>query len=183
MESTLQRSWWVYLLQGLVTAIFGLATIAWPGLTVFTLVLLFGTFAVIVGVSRLTTSVRNREESGWRLLALLGVASIGVGVLAFAWPAATGLVVLYMIGAHAIINGVAAVWRTVANWGKVQGGWLTLLGGVGAIAFGILAFVWPGATALTLTWLIGLYAITSGVLEMVSAFAVRRMEGWSPDFP
>jgi len=42
--------------------------------------------------------------------------------------------------------------------------WLTLLGGVAAIAFVyvFVAFAWPGATELTLTWLIGLSAIMLG---------------------
>lgn len=177
MQSTLDRSWWAYFLQGLVTMMFGLAALAWPGVTVFTLLILFGIFAVMVGASRLTTSLRNRREPGWWLVALFGVAGIGVGVLAFAWPAATGLVLLYLIGAHAIINGVAAFLRAITNRDIVQARLLTLLGGVAAIAFGIMAFIWPGATALTLTWLIGLYAIIFGVTEMVAAFAVRRMEG------
>lgn len=179
MESASSKSWWVYLLQGAATTIFGLAALAWPGITVFTFIILFGVFAVMVGTSRLATSLRNRQESGWWLVPLSGIAGIGVGLLAFAWPAATGLVLLYMIGAHALINGVAAVWRTVANLGQGQGGWLTLLGGVAAIAFGFLAFAWPGATALTLTWLIGVYAIVFGVSEMISSFAVRRTDGRS----
>ena len=51
---------------------------------------------------------------------------------------------------------------------------MTLLSGIAGIAFGVLAFLWPGATALTLAWLIGIYAVIFGVSEIVSSFLIRR---------
>jgi len=48
--------------------------------------------------------------------------------------------------------------------------WLVALRGVAAVIFGILAFVWPKITLLTLIWLYGVYAIINGVLALVQAF-------------
>jgi len=48
--------------------------------------------------------------------------------------------------------------------------WLVALRGVAAIVFGILAFVWPKITLLTLVWLYGAYAFIHGVLALVQAF-------------
>jgi uncharacterized membrane protein HdeD (DUF308 family) len=50
------------------------------------------------------------------------------------------------------------------NW------WLLLLRGLAAIAFGVLAFFWPGLTLITLTWLWGAYATTDGVIAIWAAF-------------
>ena len=176
MDSTLRKSWWVHLLQGLVTALFGLATLTWPQITLFSLIVLFGAFAVAVGVSRLALSWRTRNESGWWLVLLSGIASVAAGILALAWPGLTALVLLFMIGAHALFAGVAAVWQSVRYGSAAKGRWLTLLIGIAAIVFGVLAFAWPGATALTLTWLIGIYALVFGVSEMVSSLVTKRAE-------
>ena len=56
------------------------------------------------------------------------------------------------------------------NW------WLLLLRGIAAIAFGVLAFIWPGLTLLTLTFMWGFYAIADGVLALWAAIASKGGE-------
>jgi uncharacterized membrane protein HdeD (DUF308 family) len=50
------------------------------------------------------------------------------------------------------------------NW------WLLLLRGIAGIAFGVLAFFWPGLTLVALTLLWGAYALTDGVIAIWAAF-------------
>jgi uncharacterized membrane protein HdeD (DUF308 family) len=60
---------------------------------------------------------------------------------------------------------VSAQLTTLAeNW------WLLLLRGLAAIAFGAIAFFWPGITLVALTYLWGAYAIADGVIAMAAAF-------------
>jgi uncharacterized membrane protein HdeD (DUF308 family) len=54
-----------------------------------------------------------------------------------------------------------------------QNWWLLLLRGVAAIAFGILAFSWPGLTLLTLTLLWGAYTLSDGILALWAAIAAK----------
>ncbi len=49
-----------------------------------------------------------------------------------------------------------------------QNWWLVVLRGVLAILFGILAFVWPGITWLTLIIIFGVYAIIDGAVAVVT---------------
>jgi uncharacterized membrane protein HdeD (DUF308 family) len=51
--------------------------------------------------------------------------------------------------------------------------WLIGLRGVLAIIFGVLAFIWPGLTALVLVFMFGIYAVFDGVLTLASAFRAR----------
>ena len=176
MDATSRKSRWVYLLQGIVTVLFGIATLTWPGITFFTLVLLFGAFAVVVGFTQLATSLTNRQEPGWWLGLITGLVSVAAGIGAFIWPGMTALVLLYIIGAHALFAGLVALWQAVRSWRSVARMLLSLLRSIAAIAFAILAFAWPGATALTLTWLIGVYALVFGVAEIISSFVVKGAE-------
>ena len=54
--------------------------------------------------------------------------------------------------------------------GLARNWWAVLLRGVAAIAFGVLAFIWPGATILALTLLWGAFALVDGVLSLWAAF-------------
>lgn len=174
LDSVAQKSWWVVLLQGIITILFGVGALAWPGLTLFTLLLLFGIFAILVGVARIVTALVNRDESGWWLVLTVGIASVAMGIFVFIWPGLTGLLLLYVIGVQAILFGVSTLWRMVTHWRTAEDKWLALLSGPASIAFGVLVFGWPGASALTLAWLIGIYAVVFGVSEIVSSFLIRR---------
>jgi uncharacterized membrane protein HdeD (DUF308 family) len=49
------------------------------------------------------------------------------------------------------------------NW------WMLLLRGICALAFGILAFVWPGMTLVTLILFYGAFAFVDGIFALVAA--------------
>ena len=63
-----------------------------------------------------------------------------------------------------------ALRELAENW------WLLLLRGIAAIAFGALAFIWPGLTLLALTLMWGFYAIADGVLALWAAIASKGGE-------
>ena len=58
----------------------------------------------------------------------------------------------------------ALLGKLAENW------WLLLLRGLAAIAFGVIAFLWPGITLVALTYLFGIYAIVDGVVAIWAAF-------------
>jgi uncharacterized membrane protein HdeD (DUF308 family) len=63
-----------------------------------------------------------------------------------------------------------ALRELAENW------WLLLLRGIAAIAFGVLTFIWPDLSLLTLTYMWGIYAIADGVLALLAAIAGRDGE-------
>ena len=67
MLHMLARNWWALALRGLVAVIFGLLTIALPGITLVTLVLLFGAYALVDGVFNVIAVFRTPSHH-WALL-------------------------------------------------------------------------------------------------------------------
>jgi len=109
----------------------------------------------------------------WWALVLRGIAGVIFGVLTFMFPAMTLAVLIILFGAYAIVDGVfnlvaAIVGRTGQPW------WHLVLEGIVSIAAGVIAFAWPGLTALALLWVIAGWAIITGVLEIVAAIRLRK---------
>ncbi|GIF00828.1 HdeD family acid-resistance protein [Paractinoplanes rishiriensis] len=113
----------------------------------------------------------------WWAVALRGVAAILFGVLALVWPGITVFALVIVFGAYALADGV---FTLAAAFGNRDGdrrrgnrAWLFARGIAGILA-GIIAFAWPGITALALLWVIALWAMVTGVLDIVAAFQLRK---------
>lgn len=110
----------------------------------------------------------------WWVIALRGAVAILFGVLAFAWPGVTLSALVLLFGAYALVDGVAAVVVGLKDYGEKERWWATLLGGLVSLGAGIVTFMMPGLTALTLLTLIAIWAVMRGVFEIVAAIRLRK---------
>jgi uncharacterized membrane protein HdeD (DUF308 family) len=170
-----RQNWWMWALRGLTAVLFGMATLAWPGMTLVMLIWLFGANALVGGFFTLVSAVKHREEyKQWWVLLLSGVVSLGAGLVAYFNPALTGLALLYVIAAWAVVTGALEIISAI-RWHKViEHTGLFLVSGVVSVLFGFSAMAFPGAGALSILWLIGAYSIAFGALLISFAFRVRH---------
>lgn len=176
MVATLVRSWWVIALRGVFAIIFGVLTLLWPGLTLRVLILLFGSYALVNGIFTVIGGLRARgENQRWMVMLLQGIAGIILGLLTFFYPGATAFALLYLIAAWAILTGIFEIVAGVMLRRVISGEWLTIIGGVASVIFGLLLIFFPGAGALSLVWLIGTYALVLGILLILLAFRLRSL--------
>ena len=110
----------------------------------------------------------------WWVIALRGAVAILFGVLAFAWPGVTLSALVLLFGAYAVVDGVAAVVVGIKDYGERERWWATLLGGLVSLGAGIVTFMMPGLTALTLLTLIAIWAVMRGIFEIVAAIRLRK---------
>jgi uncharacterized membrane protein HdeD (DUF308 family) len=111
----------------------------------------------------------------WWVLLLRGIVAIIFGVLAFVWPGATLLALVFVWGAYAIIDGAFALYLTYLAGRQQLRWWPYLLEGLVGIGAGIVAFVWPGMTELALLFLIAAWAIVTGIAEIIAAVDLRKL--------
>ena len=165
----------MFLFRGLAAIVFGVLTLVWPKLTVLALVLLFGIFAIISGITVVAAALQNREEHGWGVLLFEGILWLLVGVVALIWPGVTALSFLYLLAAWAIITGILELVAPLSFPMSGGRGVLMALSGLVSIVFGIVIAVQPAAGLLAVVWLIGIYAIVFGVLQLVAYFEARSV--------
>src|SRR6266576_2177805 len=114
-----------------------------------------------------TTAVQAIQRHWW-MLALRGLLAIIFGLIAIVFPHIALLAFIYVFGAYALIGGIVAVIVALRERGSLgRWGWV-LFEGILSIIAGLIAFVFPGLTALV--WI---YAIVFGVLFIIRAFQLR----------
>jgi uncharacterized membrane protein HdeD (DUF308 family) len=172
----LSRNWWALALRGLAAILFGILAFAWPGITLFVLIIFFGAYMLVDGIFAIVAAVRAAgEQARWWLMLLEGILGVVVGLVTFFWPGLTALALLYLIAAWAIVTGIMEIAAAIRLRREMVGEWALILGGALSVLFGVLLVVIPArAGLLSLTWLIGAYAVVFGVLLVILAFRVRN---------
>lgn len=174
MLDGLARNWGLMVARGVLAILFGVLAIAWPGLTLITLVLLYGAFAFVDGALAIAAAIRGGAPAPRWWLALVGVLGLAIGVLTLFWPQITAFALLIFIAAWAIVTGVMQIYGAIKLRHEIEGEWLLIAGGALSVAFGVLLAMWPGAGALAMVLVIGWFAIMYGILMMLFGFTLRK---------
>jgi uncharacterized membrane protein HdeD (DUF308 family) len=167
--------------RAVLALIFGLLTVAWPGITLLALVVLFGVWCLIDGLSLAISTVRGDDDSRRRWADGLGaVASVGLGVVTLVWPGLTALGLTILIGAWLVVGGLAETIAAI-RWRRVlTREWVLVLSGVLSVILGIVLLAAPAPGALALSQVIGIYAIVYAA--MLGTMAVR-VHHWEREHP
>ena len=109
-------------------------------------------------------------QHNWWLMLLRGVFAIIFGLIALIFPGIALLTLIFVFGAYALIDGILTLFVAISERNRLpRWGWL-VVEGVAGIILGIVAFVWPGETALILLFIVAAWAIVTGILEVAAAF-------------
>lgn len=174
MENILSRNWGWVALRGSVALIFGVLTIWNPAVTLAFLVFLFGAYALVDGMLAIIAALTNRRgEPHWVALLIGGLAGVALGAATFVVPGITATVLLFFIGAWALLIGGAQIATAIRLRRVVPGEWLLMLAGVLSVVFGCLLVAFPGAGALAVVLWIGAYAVVFGVVLIALALRLR----------
>lgn len=138
------------------------------------LVLIYGGYAFADGVFAMFGALRGRSTDGSRWVTFLrGLLGVGAGVVTVLWPGITALALLYVIAAWAIIGGVLEIMSAVRLRKTITGEWLLALGGVLAIALGVMLMLFPGPGALALVLWVGAFAMVFGIALLALGLRLR----------
>jgi len=107
-------------------------------------------------------------------LAIVGLFGVAAGLLTFLMPGLSALVLLFFIAGWAIATGVLQIIGAIQLRKEIDNEWLLIFGGVVSVVFGIGMILAPGAGALALVWVIGIYAVITGVVLVALALRLKK---------
>jgi uncharacterized membrane protein HdeD (DUF308 family) len=171
----LPKHWWLIALRGLAAIIFGVLAFIWPGITLAVLILFFGAYAIVDGVVEIIVGVRTGGNLRWAAL-LEGIVGVIAGIVAFVWPGLTALALLFVIAAWAIVTGALEVVAAIRMRNVIDNEWTLIIAGVLSVLFGVVLLAQPGAGALAIVWLIGLYAVVFGIALLALSWRLRGLQ-------
>lgn len=178
-EVTLREMWGALALRGMVAILFGLAAVFWPGLTIVTLVYLFGAYVVSSGLVNIVTGLTNLNGAGvsfWGriLLLILGAGELGVGVYLLRHPHVSFATLILLIGLTLIVRGLFDLFAGIFGEGSITYRVTMIVGGLVAGVAGVVLLLQPASGGVAFVWLLGLYALIIGPLLVALAFDAKH---------
>jgi uncharacterized membrane protein HdeD (DUF308 family) len=171
----LRSHWWVPLLRGAISVIFGAVLFALPLSGVFTLVILFGAFAFADGVLAIVQALRfaHPDRGRWWVTLVQGAAGILIGVLTFTYPGITAQTLGLFVAVWAIVTGVLEIGTAIRLRRDVPNELFLIFAGVLSLVLGLLLVIFPLGALIGAVYFIAIYALISGFALISLAFRLR----------
>jgi uncharacterized membrane protein HdeD (DUF308 family) len=162
------------ILLGVLAIIVGIIAIAWPGVTILALVILFAVYAFIDAGLQAARAFSSGSAGPVFGHLLLGLVDIAAGVIALVWPGPTAFVLVLIMGIWAFIGGIAEIFAGFGSGETAGTRAMFILSGLVSVAFGVVLFARPGIGAVTLALLFGLFSLIYGVSQIVMGTQLRQ---------
>ncbi len=162
--------------QGVLTVLFGIAALFWPGLTTVIFISLFGVFVLVWGIIALVSSFLGiGRRNLWWLELIFSLLLVSLGVYLLQHPAITAEVLVLLVGFTFVVRGLVDVVSAFFSKDRevVDNKWLFVFGGVLGVVLGVVVLAYPVVSGLAFVWAVGLYAVLYGALTIALAFKVR----------
>ena len=101
---------YIFIVRGILAVAVGIVALAWPGITVLALVILFAIYAFIAAGMEAVKAFSGERAGPVVGHLLLGLVDVGAGVIALAWPGPTALVLVLLVGAWATVSGLVEIY-------------------------------------------------------------------------
>ena len=170
--------WWVMVLTGVLSVIFGFVAIIWPGITVGVLALLFAVYIGIHGVSDIINGVRKLKKSTFSGILTMIVGLLGLGISVFLLGnVGSGLAVatlILVIALTFIVRGVFTIVLSFSEPDLKSSRWFGLFFGAISILAGLVIAWYPEAATLAWVWVVGFFALVSGTFQIAVGLTAKK---------
>jgi len=166
----------LFLAQGVITTVLGIAALVWPQVSSLAIEIYVGWLLLLSGIMGLIVMFFAPNVAGFLWTLLTAALSLFAGVVLL-WHPVEGVVSLtLLLVAFFVAEGVFQIAAAFSYRSAFPESWTWML--LSGVADLILAFLliagWPSSAAWALGVVVGVNLITSGVATIVVASAVRR---------
>ncbi len=172
-----RRTWWVFVVGGVASVIFGLLAFVNPGLALFVLAMFFAASILVDGAFNAMGALQHREKDGWWVMLLMGVLGLVVGGYALLNPPVSMVALIYLVAIQAILLGVFLLMMGYKVRKATSREWILYAAGALSVLFGVLVFKNPLAGGVSIVYMIACWAVVVGALKVFFGLKVKKMSG------
>ena len=175
IRDTVGRSWWVILLFGLFSLLFGVMALVNPVSNRARITWAIGVLALAEGILGLFGAFRKDAgvSRGWMIF--YAAISIIFGLMAMANPLSMAASIAMVMGVWFVISGVMRIIFAIRVRKEIDHEWMLILSGLLGVIVGVMLLMAPVAGVVVGTIWIGIGALIYGVLQIWAAFQVRKL--------
>ena len=175
--ATAASEWWLLAVLGAVSIVAGVLAIAYPGITLLAVGIIFGCYLLLAGVVEIVRAIIGLPESR-ALSAIAGVVALIAGLVCIRRPGHSVLALVVVLGIYLVVAGGL---RLVLAFADRR--WLAAMGAIADIALGIAILAVPKLGLTTLAVLFGISLIVRGLFACIGALQLRRLRGAHAHLP
>jgi uncharacterized membrane protein HdeD (DUF308 family) len=176
ITNSIHDHWVLFLIEGVVLLLLGLAAIFLPVLAAIAFTIVIGWVFVISGAAGLFTIFWMRHGPGFWWSLLSAVISVGAGMVLLRWPISGSISLTLVLTAFFIVEGIASIMYAIEHRNQLTGrwGWMLASGIVDLILAAVLFLGLPGTAFWALGLLVGFSMLFGGVALIGMALAARH---------
>jgi uncharacterized membrane protein HdeD (DUF308 family) len=173
VEQLVDNLWGWFVAQGIVTLLFGLVALFWPGVTLVTLVILAAIYLFVIGVMLIVRGfVKRSKTQSWWFGVTAGIVAAALAIYLMIRPNIAIGTFLSIVGILLLVRGVFDL-SLAAYIVKGRDRMLWILSGVIGIIAAIVLWQFPVQAGVAFVWVLGLYALIAGVVSLIYAYRAR----------
>jgi len=174
-EEYILVSFWFMLLQGILAIIFGAAMVAYPEIVYETLAYLLGVLVIVFSLSAIIRGAVIKESAGYRaLLIILGFIGVIIGILAILNAIVLFIAVPILIAIWMLLSGITELIVAGTAKGEKTGiRVLMAIAGIASLIIGIYLILYPMLTTELLIWVLGVFFIILGIVQVIAGFVIQ----------
>jgi uncharacterized membrane protein HdeD (DUF308 family) len=174
--TSLRDHWVLFLVEGIVLVVLGVAAIMLPVIATLAVALFLGWLFLISGIVGLITTFMMRNAPGFWWSLLSAVLALGAGLVLLAWPVSGAVSLTLVLIVFFVIEGVASIMLALEHRESGRWGWLLASGIVDLFLAGLILAGLPGTAAWALGLLVGINMIFGGASLIGMALHARSLD-------
>ncbi len=182
INQILSSIWWLVLLRGILILLMGIFLISRPLPTLMVLVMFLGFYWFFDGILTIVEAIRGRKSHkdwGWGMF--VGIITVLAGIVIFIQPFVSTVIgatfLIYLIAFMVLASGIGSIITGIRLRKTIKNEWSMILGGLLSVIFAVLLLANPLVSAMTLVWLIGVFALVGGIVLIIISFRIRKLAG------
>lgn len=174
--SAIHEHWGLFLAEGIILVILGVAAIVLPPLATLAFTIIIGWIFLVSGIMGLITTFWARHAPGFWWALISAIIAIAAGVVLLLWPITGTLSLTLVLIAFFVVEGISSIMYAIDHRNQLSGrwGWMLVSGIIDLILAGIIFAGLPGTALWALGLLVGINMVFGGAALIAMAMAARH---------